>query len=313
MRTALRSLSLLVLAAVASFLVAAQCQRPVVQPPGTGGAPAAGGSPAAGGGVIAAATGGALEPPPLPCECDKAARAKRMAAAHPRRPTKIVGGVECTDCPPAVASVQGPDGWHYCTGTLVAQDVVLTAAHCQTAPGDQVRVGSRDRTTGGELRKVAASCQHPLYAQNPGWDALLVRLERPVLTRPMALATAIPRSARAMGWGVMVWEGTEIPVKLRAVTLDVPELVDCLNWDPSLGTGPNLCAGTPGKDTCRGDSGGPLAVIQDGDWRLLGVTSRGYRCGIEWGIYTRVPDEPGSPFYDGVDQWVGTCLSDPWP
>lgn len=302
-----RTLFLALLAAMALFLVlGAQCQSRPVVPGGTGGAVATGGAPTGG----AETTGGA---PVAVCECGAAPKRASSLRAAPKRPTKIVGGIECTDCPPAVASIQAPDGWHYCTGTLVGPDLVLTAAHCQAAPGDRVRVGSPDRIQGGELRTVSAYCQHPLYAQAPDWDALLLRLERPVLTRPMALATSVPTQARAMGWGVMVWEGTEVPTKLRTVSLPVPPIVDCYNWEPALAMGPSLCAGEQGKDTCQGDSGGPLAFIRDGDWRLLGVTSRGYRCGVERGVYTRVPDEPGSPLYDGIDQWVGACLTDPWP
>lgn len=42
-----------------------------------------------------------------------------------------------------------------------------------------------------------------------------------------------------------------------------------------------LCAGGEGPDTCKGDSGGPLALKGEGDkWYLLGVISKGYKvCG----------------------------------
>ena len=43
-----------------------------------------------------------------------------------------------------------------------------------------------------------------------------------------------------------------------------------------------LCAKNPikGRSTCSGDSGGPLTVKQDGKHVLVGVTSKGFGCGL---------------------------------
>ncbi len=52
-----------------------------------------------------------------------------------------------------------------------------------------------------------------------------------------------------------------------------------------------LCAGEEGKDSCSGDSGGPLACPHsDGDPKLAGVTSFGQGCGEPGfpGVYTDV-------------------------
>lgn len=47
-----------------------------------------------------------------------------------------------------------------------------------------------------------------------------------------------------------------------------------------------LCAGTEGKDSCQGDSGGALSV----EGYLVGVISTGFGCGIKNypGVYTSV-------------------------
>lgn len=42
-----------------------------------------------------------------------------------------------------------------------------------------------------------------------------------------------------------------------------------------------ICAGFPtgGKDSCEGDSGGPLMMQRsDGHWKLIGTVSHGIRC-----------------------------------
>jgi secreted trypsin-like serine protease len=52
-----------------------------------------------------------------------------------------------------------------------------------------------------------------------------------------------------------------------------------------------VCAAAPGKDTCSGDSGGPLqAPVGGGVYRLVGITGWGDGCARPNapGVYTRV-------------------------
>ena len=55
-----------------------------------------------------------------------------------------------------------------------------------------------------------------------------------------------------------------------------------------------LCAGGEfAKDSCDGDSGGPLMrQVQGSNWYLEGIVSFGNRCGLEgWpGVYTKVSE-----------------------
>lgn len=63
-----------------------------------------------------------------------------------------------------------------------------------------------------------------------------------------------------------------------------------------------LCAGgEKNKDSCRGDSGGPLMFQTDGVWVIAGVVSYGAKCGSEDipGVYTKV-----SKYMDWITQNV---------
>ena len=61
----------------------------------------------------------------------------------------------------------------------------------------------------------------------------------------------------------------------------------------------NLCAYYPARDTCVGDSGGPLYSVASGSPVVYGITS--------WGIGCAQPDKPG--VYTRVSRCVGICGS----
>ena len=81
--------------------------------------------------------------------------------------------------------------------------------------------------------------------------------------------------------------------------MDVPLIKndECESWHMKRGISVHLypemlCAGyrDGGKDSCKGDSGGPLMVRQkDGRWVLVGLVSAGFSCGQpgQPGIYHR--------------------------
>ncbi len=92
------------------------------------------------------------------------------------------------------------------------------------------------------------------------------------------------------GWGSTVSGGDPVDT-LRAASVPVVADPTCgaqgvygTDFDPET----MVCAGSldGGVDTCQGDSGGPLeAPLEDGGYRLVGITS--------WGFGCAQPDAPG--------------------
>ena len=116
------------------------------------------------------------------------------------------------------ATVQSVPGWEavgrlnisgrsMCTGSLIAPDLVLTAAHCLYSPHDGRKVNPRrikfeaglNGRRAKAARKVVKAVQHPGYEHRTsgraqtGYDLAVLRLDRPISPqkiRPLTLAAA---------------------------------------------------------------------------------------------------------------------------
>lgn len=183
---------------------------------------------------------------------------------------------------PEVVPVWLNDGM--CSGTLIEQQVVLTAAHCiygQDGPF-QISVGGDDLLTGNRI-DVDATWYHPRYdesfAEN---DIGLLHLVKPAGVRrlgtlPKSMA-AKPNTFTLLGWGLD--QNRRLTGKLSKLKLTNYESYTKKTYKSSYNTKTMIGAGRYFQSerlyggSCSGDSGGPLYTGTKSR-EIVGVTSWG--------------------------------------
>ncbi|KAJ8664968.1 hypothetical protein QAD02_006630 [Eretmocerus hayati] len=181
-------------------------------------------------------------------------------------------------------------GHHRCGGTIISKSVILTAAHCldDTHPWDfSVRVGSLKMDSGGNVYRVVNYVRPREYHTDrfsTKYDVALLKLESPLPTdgkiKPVKLywpkeeVAAEGTIVTSVGWG-LTWSPEDNLKTLRYVHFPLLSSNRCAyHLRNYLGLIGQLCAWSPGKAACRGDSGGPLLL---GD-RQIGIASVALDC-----------------------------------
>lgn len=195
-----------------------------------------------------------------------------------------------------------------CGGSIISPSFILTAAHCLNRKGryplSATIYYNATRRREGPRRKAALFIIHPWYDRLAN-DIGLIKLQWPISFDKFVHAVCLPtkyyklvhRPSLVAGWGRTVEDGRSSNDLLYITSVVLPYELCKATFNKSsllkkLSNVTVICTLSKFKDSCKGDSGGPLTTWrQKNDLSVqIGIVSFGIGCARpdKPGIYTRV-------------------------
>jgi len=239
---------------------------------------------------------------------------------HPR----IIGGTQISiNYAPFIVGLTIRSGFstEMCGGSIISSRFIVTAAHCihgKAAGQISVRIGSSRFDSGGRVvgvRSIYVDNYKPNTVEN---DIAILELDSQISSSNDPNARVIPfgngnppssSTCYTAGWG-LTSNGGSSSSNLMRVQLNIWSTSSCRMVWGNISGSKQICAlgdrliGDLYKDSCAGDSGGPLYCTYNGEAALYGIVSYGpQECGSEGvpGVYTRP-----SYYESGIEQITGT-------
>ncbi|WP_299867788.1 trypsin-like peptidase domain-containing protein [uncultured Roseobacter sp.] len=151
-----------------------------------------------------------------------------------------------------------------CTGTLIAPDLVVTAAHC--AGDDRHFVAGWDRGTFAAHRRSAEAVVHPNYLAAKGndrfrYDVAVLRLADPISPAELDPVSLNAQPARRVGPFTVLGYHRKRPHILNGRS-------DCASAE---NTGPSILV--LDCEVIPGNSGGPVLAADGDGWTIVAIVS----------------------------------------
>lgn len=202
-----------------------------------------------------------------------------------------------------------------CSGTLIANNVVLTAGHCVGGITHVILDSVDWYRDGGEIIEVEKTVEYPNSWRTYDIAVLKLKEKTSIPPRRIALDCLLDEylqdgaEVAVVGFGSTSERGGGNNTALNEGITYVQD-ADCdqsyidgirSGCNGSVSPGGEIGAGGNNVDACYGDSGGPLYLLTPEGEFLVGVTSRAYA-----GVSSRYPCRDGGIYVrpDAVFDWI---------